>query len=1378
MEVSDERQILHLDADAFFASVEQASDVRLRGRPVAVGGAKRGVVASASYEARREGVRTAMPTAHARKICPSLIVVPGDFEKYERFSRFVFSYAYDFTPSVEVASIDEGYADLSGLRRGSPRDVAERIRAAVRQTLRITLSEGVGSNKLVAAIGSKLRKPDALVEVARGREREFLSPLEVKWLPGVGPNLAGTLRRAGLPTIGGVARMMPGQLALFAGKLAPTLCEMARGIDPRPVVPDPPQAKSLSEQETFEFDSTDEDFVRARLRQMADRLAAKLRADGRTVRTVEVRLRYNDFDEVRRSGSLVEPTDLETGIYPLIDRLVRRAWERRVSVRLVGVKFSNLYGAEFQDTLGLGESGAGRLAEERPHWKIPPSASRSRRRALAGAVDLVRSEFGDCAVLRGHDLYLNARGAGAETPGAALRAKADHSRRATGAVRRGKRAAPGAALNIKSSYSFLESLLSPAEAVRLAAGAGCPAVALTDPNLHGAVELCQAAKAAGIRAVLAAEVEVSGVKKLAYVKSRPGYEVLCAALSGSVSLEGSEDGLIFAGGGSFPVVRYREKRERAMFHILQSIRTLTLADRRSGGRLAGDWAMDPVRGGDVGLAVRILDECDFVIETGGLNFPEWRPPDGSSAHAFLAGLAQDGLKKRYGRDMGKFLPQLREELKVIAEVGYEEYFLVVWELLQECRRAGYGWITRGSAADSLVCYALGISDVCPIRFELYFKRFLNRDRMALNKLPDIDIDFAHDRKDAVVDLIFRKYGEQAAVVGGFSTYRGRSAFADIAKVFGVSEMQIRRYTKNLPSPSAAHLRQSLARTRECGDLDFGEDPYATALELASRLDGFPRHPKMHPCGVVLARQPIATLCPVFPSRKGYPTTHFDMDSVEAIGLVKMDILAQGGLAVMRDAEAAIRKNGGGGRRCGARRDDFGDPAVWAMIAGGGARGVHHIESPAMTSLVRMVNVRHIDDLIAIVSVIRPGAANTMRKVSFARRAQGLEPVDCVHPSLEPVLRSTYGVVAYEEHILQICEAFAGMSAGRADILRRALVKGRVMDAEEFFGEFRDHAKKAGRNAEETARVWRLVMGFHGYAFCRAHSTAYGVEAYQAARLKLYHPAEFLSGVLTHGKGFYDRLTYSIECRRLGLTFRHPDVNDAERAFCATGREIRLPLSQVKGVSARLLAGIGRLAPFESVDDFVCRARPASDELDRLIRAGVLDVLGGSRVEQFWEARRAERGDGAAPLFRWAGLGGRAAVSGCPLPGAVRLRDEWEICGFPVSDHPLALFPDVAWDTYCPIKDVMRYAGRVVTLAGMIIARRSHVQADGRPMKFLSLCDFTGMVECEMYAGSYARFGVETVRHPVIEVTARVVPFDNRNGCTLDVKAVRACRRHG
>jgi DNA-directed DNA polymerase III PolC len=1416
------RSIVHLDADAFFASVEQAADPRLRGRPIAVGGEKRGIIASASYEARKFGIYTPMPTTLARRLCPRLILLPGDFEKYELFSRLMFSYAYDFTPDVEIGSIDEGYFDLTGARKPAP-NIADTIRQAIRQALKLSVSEGIGSNKLISQIASKVQKPAAFEFVPPGGEAAFLAPLPNKWLPGVGPKTAIQLNAAGLAHIGQIAQTPAELLGLVVGNLAPQLRNFARGIDDRPVVPARAPAKSYGEQETFAADTTDEQFLEATLRRMGDKLMAKVRADGKSIRTLTVKVRYNDMDEEQASTSLAEPTDLETEIYGEITRLLRKAWKRRVSLRLVSLKLSNLYEGRFRGMLALDA----------------PARQHEARQRLADVVDALRGKYGRSVVLRGHDFVLRAN---FPTNLVGTRSTASHSLAAKSGTRwnaslpeanrptpyglavvqrqrlgnsvarlplearRRQTISPGVEfrfcaqpsapavpihhssfiihhslsvpLNVHSYYSFLDSTLSIPAIIELAKRHELPAVALTDKNsLHGAVEFSELAARAGIKPILGTEIEWKGQRLCLYVENQTGYHNLCRILSqeenpkaegrnpkeartpkteeahsGCGGLRTSAFGLrpsdfgfptegllavspaaelasFFPGRfylevatpdaldkrpaplpcvASFPI-HYGQAADRWKYDIVQSIRTLTLLRQaHPAKRLDGAYhfrsavemrQLFAARPELLAHSHEIADRCSFALAPGKPQFPGYTPPDGSTPAAFLRRLVMEGLQRRYPKEHARLRPQLEQELSIITDVGYEEYFLVMWDILQECRRRGIEWITRGSAADSLACYCLEISGVCPIRFDLYFRRFLNKDRMALNKLPDIDVDFPHDRKDDVIDLIFERFGrEKTAVVGGFSTFRSRSAFAEVAKVLGVSEFQVRRITERLPHFSRTNeLAEAVPAIPECRDLPLAEEPYRSALQMAQFLDGFPRYPKMHPCGLVLSRQPMNEIVPCFTSAKGYPTTHFEMESIEAIGLVKMDILAQGGLAVMRDVKEMLRENpkaegrnpkeipspksevrshgvgsGDVGKDCMAQAgssttiehavgtSDFGfrpsgfgfpapsplnldalelweDPCVWELIASGQARAVHHIESPAMISLCKMCNVRDIDTLIAIVSVIRPGAANESKKMEFARRYQGLSPVRYPHPSLEPCLHSTYGLVVYEEHILQICELFAGLPPGRADVLRRALAKEKTDIIAQIQAEFADSAGRLGRTETEIAEVWNLVSGFRGYAFCKAHSTAYGVEAYQSAWLKLHYPAEFMAAVLTNGKGFYSPLVYVLECHRLGIPLLPPSVNQPGPQFkvttCALSADtqhatrvtqaIRVPVLQINGLTQRTKETILRehaRSLFASLADFFLRVQPLNEEMEALIRAGVFDDFGQNRTAQYWAFR--------------------------------------------------------------------------------------------------------------------------------------------------------------
>jgi nucleotidyltransferase/DNA polymerase involved in DNA repair len=499
------RTIVHLDADAFFASVEQAADTRLRGKPIAVGGERRGIIASASYEARKFGIYTPMPTARARKLCPKLIVLPGDYERYEQFSHWMFGYAYDFTPSVEQTSIDEGYFDLTANRSKPPGEIAVTISQAIRQSLKITVSEGIASNKLVSQIASKLNKPAALQTVPAGQEQRFLHPLPCRWLPGIGPKNALRLNAAGLAAIGQIAATPLDLLALLLGGQAPALRQFANGIDERPLIPGNEPQKSFSQQETFAEDVTDEDYVEAVLRRMADRLFATVREEGRSVRTLTVKVRYNDRDESQRAESLREPTDLETDVYGRLRGLLREAWQRRVSLRMVSLKLSNVYDGVFRRELPL-EAGA------RNH---------EARVRLAAALDALRRQKGWSVVLRGHDLRLR------DAPKDIVNERAKPPRRIP--FNRARRttspasATTCAPLRVRSHYTFLDSTLSPAAIVNLAQAHGLSAVALTDlGNLHGAVEFAQAAQRAGIQPIIGTELHIGEHPALFYVESARG----------------------------------------------------------------------------------------------------------------------------------------------------------------------------------------------------------------------------------------------------------------------------------------------------------------------------------------------------------------------------------------------------------------------------------------------------------------------------------------------------------------------------------------------------------------------------------------------------------------------------------------------------------------------------------------------------------------------------------------------------------------------------------------------------------------------------------------------------------------------------------------
>ncbi len=418
-------------------------------------------------------------------------------------------------------------------------------------------------------------------------------------------------------------------------------------------------------------------------------------------------------------------------------------------------------------------------------------------------------------------------------------------------------------------------------------------------------------------------------------------------------------------------------------------------------------------------------------------------------------------------------------------------------------------------------------------------------------------------------------------------------------------------------------------------------------------------------------------------------------------------------------------------------------------------------------------------------MIRPGAANEGKKRSFTRRYQGREPVRYPHPSLEPCLRSTFGLVVYEEHVLQVCDAFAGLAGGRADLLRRALNREQWEEIGIIGREFVAAARRRGRDDAAIAAVWKLVCGFSGYAFCKAHSTAYGVEAYQSAWLKHYHPAEFMAAVLTNGKGFYRPLVYVLECHRLGIPLRPPRVNEPGPGFkvihhrrcrARNAAAIIVPATRVKGLREktrdRMIGERAAHGPFTSIEDFAGRTGAGHEELELLMRVGAFDEFGVTRPEQFWEIQAWRPGDGV-PYRRPAFLPEteprpRPSV---PLSAPTRLeklRAEMELFDFPVSGHPLELYPDIAWETYVPVARLGEHSGETVTVCGVIIQDRTHCQVTGELMKFMTIADRTGLVETDLFADTYRAYGLATIRYPVLEVTARVEPYENGNGYSLRV----------
>ncbi|MBI4579149.1 MAG: DNA polymerase III subunit alpha, partial [Planctomycetes bacterium] len=515
------------------------------------------------------------------------------------------------------------------------------------------------------------------------------------------------------------------------------------------------------------------------------------------------------------------------------------------------------------------------------------------------------------------------------------------------------------------------------------------------------------------------------------------------------------------------------------------------------------------------------------------------------------------------------------------------------------------------------------------------------------------LDLPWDRRDQVIRWVYDRWGhDRVAMIGAPNTYHARAAVAELGKVFGLPAHEVHKATRMLPRTAAWNAEQAIDASPEAREFPVAEEPYRTILRLAGGLEGLPHHWAMHPCGIVVAPDPLTDLVPVQRSPKGYLVAQYDMDVIETLGFVKVDLLGQAGLSVLRDAVDGIRA--AENVEIDLANDvDYADAATWHMIAVGGARGVHHIESPAMTSLLRQCNCRDIDCLTAVVAIIRPGAANQGKKEAYARRHQGFEPPVYAHPSLVPVLAGTYGLMVFEEHILQIATEFAGMNLGRADVLRRALNKEQDRLIAEMRAEFWACARRAGRGESEIATVWAQVEGFCGFMFNKAHSAEYAVEAFQGAWLKYRWPAHYLAAILSNYRGFYansptlPQILYVMEALRLGFGFLPPCVNRSGPKFRVESvwdrhlagptsrpqisttsqgpsRMIRVPIMHIKGLPdefiSRYLAERER-GPFQLLDEFLDRCRPGEAEGAALLDSGALDCFGLARPLAFWRIRR-------------------------------------------------------------------------------------------------------------------------------------------------------------
>ena len=660
--------------------------------------------------------------------------------------------------------------------------------------------------------------------------------------------------------------------------------------------------------------------------------------------------------------------------------------------------------------------------------------------------------------------------------------------------------------------------------------------------------------------------------------------------------------------------------------------------------------------------LEIAERCNLELELGKLILPEFPVPAGESAFSYLWKLSFEGAQKRYRPLRPEVLARLTRELEVIEKWGLAPYFLLVWDIVEEAKRRGIPAVARGSAASSMVLYCLGISCVCPLRWGLYFERFLNVQR---GDCPDIDIDICGARRDELLDYVYERWGpEHVAMIGSFITMHARLAVREIAKVFGVPPGEVNSFTKRLPHRPVREILDAIRSLPQCRNLPVNDEPWKTILQVALRLDDAPRHLGIHPCGTVISARPLTHLAPLERAAKGIVVTQYDMNAIESLGLIKMDLLGQRGLTTMALALDNIEKEvdeikegkevkekstvaADGVTPCPrARTIDFAaipesDPATCDVIAAGRTMGVFQIESPGMRGLLRAMKARTLEEIAMALALIRPGAAEYGSKELFLKRLRGKEPVTYAHESLQPILGDTLGVCIYQEQVMQIAQAVGSMSLAEADIVRRSAAKfSGQRERERLRGKFLKAAEQMGLKGAAREEAWMMVEKFAGFGFCKAHSATYADISYRMTYLKTHHTAEFLAAMCSAGAGFYHVSAYVEEAKRWGIEVRLPSVNRSRMEYTAEAeadgkRALRVGLMQVKGLRVETILALLReraaRGAFHSLEDFLARVPVERDEIEALIKCGAFDdVCGMTRPAMLWrwnllQAKKTESG---------------------------------------------------------------------------------------------------------------------------------------------------------
>lgn len=764
----------------------------------------------------------------------------------------------------------------------------------------------------------------------------------------------------------------------------------------------------------------------------------------------------------------------------------------------------------------------------------------------------------------------------------------------------------------------------------------------------------------------------------------------------------------------------------------------------------------------------IAGECREAISLSGRLYPEFPLPPAEDAAGFLRRQVYLGAEQRYGCLSGGAAARLEHELSIINRLGYNDYFLLVWDLARWARSQGIRYAGRGSAADSAVAYCLQITDVDAFGRGLMFERFMSLERA---EKPDIDIDFDARHRDRAAEYVYRKYGAgNVAAVCAYNTFRARSAVRDLGKAMEIPEAELDALAKRIPWCRADGLREAIRRCPELRRSGIPWPKFERLIEACRSVAGFPRFMGTHLGGLVISRHPLAEVTPLQRAAKGTVVCQFDKEYVEDLGLIKLDLLSLRTLSAVDDAMATINRRGtegdSGRRFLNYDRLTYDDPATYRRLNRGETIGVFQLESPAQRALQARLEAGNFEDIVASLALIRPGPIKGNMVEPFVARRRGMEEVAFLHPKLKPILEKTYGVVLFQEQVIEIATALAGFTLGEADRLRRVMTHARRCEDMQAIGlEFVRKAILNGVEKKVAEAVFSYIAGYASYGFCEAHAAAFAATAYKTAYLAEHHPAEFFAAVLSQQPmGYYPVNTLCGEARRRGMVILPPDVNRSEADFtveefpgstqqngasAASCLGIRVSLRQIKGMTAAALSAILSTrrsgGDFRSFEDFLRRVSVPRDLAEKLILCGSFDSIEPTRRRLLWLLGRQTSGVNESPLLTDENFVAYCAPCGPTVDDfspQEKFRLEYQITGIMLRGHLMECFrEDLTRQGFLTSAEAREVSGgQRVKVAGLPIRPHRPPTKNGRTVVFLSLEDEYGLIEVTIFEEVYQRYG--------------------------------------